>query len=95
MTAAIIVLVLLQVADLVTSYVGLVRRGKREANPAMRWLLDRFGFAAIVFVKVAGTVALVALALHLPSTMGLFGLGLLVAGQVYVLWNNLKVLDVI
>ena len=53
-----VVYVLLNVGDLVSTYVGL-RAGLREANPLMSGLLAQSGFGALIAYKLAVIVAVV------------------------------------
>ena len=47
---AIVVLALLQVSDAYSTHLVL-SKGGYEANPVMRWILDRFGFGGMFVLK--------------------------------------------
>ncbi|MFV1591145.1 DUF5658 family protein [Phaeobacter sp. JH20_36] len=59
MTIAIIVFVLAQLGDVITTKRALSQSGKREANPFMRVLFDRLGVNGGLAVKVLVASALV------------------------------------
>ena len=53
-TATFIAFVVAQIADFVTTILALDRKGTREANPVMKWLMGKIGTApALFFPKVA------------------------------------------
>lgn len=52
-TATFIAFVVAQIADFVTTILALDRKGTREANPVMKWLMGKIGTApALFFPKV-------------------------------------------
>ena len=56
MTLALIVFALAQLADVVTT-LGFLRRGGREVNPIIAWLMARLGGRGWIVVKLAVTAA--------------------------------------
>ena len=53
-TATFIAFVVAQIADFATTILALDRKGTREANPVMKWLMGKVGTApALFFPKVA------------------------------------------
>lgn len=86
----IVLLVLLQTADLLTTYKGL-QMGKKEANPIGRWLLNKLGFAGLVIPKIVLTGLLGYLSYRYPES----GLILLILSNLmmgYVVFHNMKVI---
>ena len=81
--------VILQIGDLVTTYIGL-SRGKREKNPLGRWLHDRFGFAGMVGLKLAVTGLIIWVSTLHP--LGWTALILVCAMMAYAIWHNVNIL---
>lgn len=81
-------LIAIQVADAVTTYIGL-RGGARETNPAVRWVLDRVGMAGWIIIKSA----IVAGAAWLLWSGGQVQMIWIVAGAMaLVVLNNIRVI---
>lgn len=89
-TILVILLALLQIADLVTTYKGL-KMGKKEANPIGRWLLRKLGFIGLVLPKIAVTGFIGWLA-YQNYTSGLVLLILTNLMMGYVFYHNMKVI---
>jgi len=89
MTALIAVaIVLLGLADVVTTALVLDRGGK-EANPLMRWLMDKLGNGWMV-VKLALHIFVAALVWEIPAF--LYGGFVFVALYALIVGNNFRVL---
>lgn len=77
--------VVLSIADGITTWKALKRPGTREANPAMRWLFDKFGTVqTLIVAKGAAIVAVWA-------TMGVYSVWVLAgvnAVYAFVAWRN-------
>lgn len=88
--AALAVLIALQAIDLWTT--SKFRRGhEQEANPVARWVWGRFGFGAVVAVKVGLTAAAVAYVLHYPDEPFAWGvLAIVTLGAGYAAFHNIR-----
>lgn len=84
-----VVFAALQLADYELT-AGILKRGGRELNPAVRWALDRFGNVGLIAWKLlacaAGYVLLAA-----GLTWALAALGVLYAGIVAWNWRQVRV----
>ena len=57
-TATFIAFVVAQIADAGSTILALDRKGVREANPVLRWLMDRIGLGPALFFPKLAYVAL-------------------------------------
>ena len=88
--AAILTLALLQVGDVYTTHLVL-SKGGTEQNPAMRWVLDRFGFGGLVLVKVVMLAVIIYAVLDNQMPLWfLLGLCAMYAGVVVWNWRQHK-----
>lgn len=97
MTALFVLLVVLQVADAWSTLKALKRPGNYEANPAMKWLMDKIGVKeALLFTKVAACSVVWLGVMSLDGQgHGQLATGLLVATCALYAWvikNNLSLL---
>lgn len=95
--AFLFILGLLQIADLVTTFIFLQRNdGIGETNPLMKWLIDKTGFMGPVIGKVLVTGSVAAYTLLLPVTGLTYGLLIItIFLMIWVVINNLMALDVL
>lgn len=91
-TIGLILLVLLQIADLVTTHMFL-KRGATEENPLARWALNNVGFWPLIVAKIVVTSAVIAAILIFPQLWPVLAICLVL--QTFVVLNNLMVLDII
>lgn len=68
---------------------GILKRGGRELNPAVRWALDRFGNAGLIAWKLVAVAAGYVL-LHTGLTLALAGLCVLYVGIVAWNWRQVQ-----
>jgi hypothetical protein len=88
--ALLVLFVLIQVADVVTTRIGL-KRGDDEANLLPAFMFSTFGFwPSVIGIKVIG-LALAILATVFVAKAWIFTGGLCLIGLA-VLWNNWRVL---
>lgn len=89
MTVLFLVLVLLQVADVATTY-RIIRKGMgREANPVMAWLIAKLGLALGL---VAPKMAMLALVYLFVLEQCPYVLAPLIALYLWAIFNNAKVI---
>jgi len=87
--ALLAILIALQVADFVTTYLALRRPGNREANPIVAKVIDALGLVPGLLVVKGSVVALLVVAA--PYLSG-FVLVPLLAMYVWVVINNIGVI---
>jgi hypothetical protein len=81
--------VLLQVADVWTTYKCITSGKGKEANPVMKWIMDKLGLLeGLVLLKIVGTVVVVGL-----LSQFIEALILLNCFYSYIVYNNWKILN--
>lgn len=73
-TATFIAFVVAQIADFVTTILALDRKGTREANPVMKWLMGKIGTAPALFFPKLAYVALATLFMGYPGIEWVYGI---------------------
>jgi hypothetical protein len=94
------VLVMIQLLDLITTWVGISSGRAKESNPRLKWLMDKFGWK-IILVVVKLTLAGISVGMLWMSAGAALWLqwsiwvvlGLLATYYVLVIVNNINVLD--
>lgn len=84
-----VLFVLLQVADAVTTTIGL-DKGGREANPVLRWLFDKIGLAP-AFMITKGVV--IVLFWHYAEAIPLAIWLAMIALYSWIVYNNLGAIE--
>jgi hypothetical protein len=83
-----VILVALQIFDYVSTIKALESGKGIEANPLVRWFMDKLGTRqGLAALKALG----IAVAFFLYSTGSIIGIGLLVALYGYVVFNNFRI----
>lgn len=72
-TATFIAFVVAQIADFVTTILALDRKGTREANPVMKWLMGKIGTAPALFFPKVAYVAIATLFMGHPGIEWVYG----------------------
>jgi hypothetical protein len=79
----------LQILDGITTCQALEGGNGVEANPALKWIMDRVGVVGtLVVTKVLLMAAVIAAALVYPSIYLTWVLGIVVVGYCWVVGNN-------
>lgn len=87
--AAFALMCLLQVGDVIST-IRFLRAGKREANPLIRWLMDKIGVWPTMILKLAATFAAAwVLCFAVPEYLWL--MAPLCAVYAYTVWRNWRV----
>lgn len=90
MTWLLILLIVLSIADIVTTVIG-VKLGASEGNPVARYFLGlKFSIPRMILLKAALCAILGLLLVYYPSWWPLIALNC--AFSVYVVWNNVQVI---
>lgn len=93
MTALFVLLVILQALDAWSTLRALKRPGTIEANPVMRWLMDKIGDLEVMLVlKVAACVAIWFAVMGLPADLGALLLIVCALPYIWAIRGNLKLL---
>ena len=87
MTTLLIALLILQAIDAISTIYLLSREGFAEGNKVLKKLFDRFGMVPTLVVIKGGFIAWV---LYFQAQLPIEILGILCAGYVWVVYNNLK-----
>lgn len=87
--AALILFAALNVADWWTTK-RILDAGGFEANPAMRWVLEKWGFAGLAIVKAGIAAVVIGAVLWWPDLWP--ALAILCPAYVWVVWNNARVM---
>ena len=80
-------MLVLQIADVVTT-LGFLRRGGREANPVVRWIMTRYGNMPGLVLKVALAMALTLVAAWYGASWSIWAL---CAVYAVIVWRNTRV----
>lgn len=88
-TATFIAFVVAQIADFVTTILALDRKGTREANPVMKWLMGKIGTAPALFFPKLAYVALATLFMGYPGIEWVYGI--IAAAFFAVAVNNARI----
>ena len=87
MEALILILLVLQFADFFTTKNALESGKGREANPVMRWVIEKWGTTGLLFSKVVIAVPL----LYYYSLIPVWAILVVIVGYGYVVWNNWRI----
>lgn len=87
------VLLVLQLADVATTYYIVSRQIGREANPFMAWMICQFGLVTGLLLPKAAMLAALYLAVLEPGITH-WALAGLIALYVWVIYNNVGVIRV-
>lgn len=88
MTALLAILILLQIADGLTTY-AIIKRGGTERNPAVRWVMAKLGMIPALIAVKAWAVGLLFVLYLIPN--GIYGMIPLALLYGWVIWNNVRV----
>jgi hypothetical protein len=88
-TATFIAFVVAQIADAGSTILALDRKGVREANPVLRWLMDRIGLGPALFFPKLAYVALATLFMGYPGIEWVYGI--IAAAFFAVAVNNARI----
>lgn len=88
-TATFIAFVVAQIADFVTTILALDRKGTREANPVMKWLMGKIGTAPALFFPKLAYVAIATLFMGYPGIEWVYGI--IAAAFFAVAVNNARI----
>lgn len=85
------VLIILNVADAITTYIALSKDGVTEGNPIIKYLIDRIGvIGALLLAKGSVVVFLLVITLN-GTVMPIWLVGPLVVFYIWVVINNIKI----
>lgn len=87
-----ILITILQIADIATTYIALSRKIGTESNGVLAWLFDKVGMVPTLLVTKGAFIGLLWATAPYQIVPVLAGLALLYG---IVIWNNLKVLGVL
>jgi len=88
-SAFIPLLVLLNVLDVLTTFKALKQPNTSEANPVMKWVLDRAGYKGMIAMKIA-SIFIVG-AIHLKYGLPIAAQVLVIVIYLGVVVNNVRV----
>ncbi len=78
--------IVLEAADVLSTY-HMLARGGREANPIVAWFMRVLG-EAWPLCKLPEVAVIVLLWALVPRPLAVVGLGLMIAGYGFVVWQN-------
>lgn len=87
--ALIVALIVLNVADVYTTY-QLLKAGGSELNKAVAWLIAKCGLVAGLVASKLPVVPLVVLSVYEETVIGQVMLGVLCACAGWVVWHNYR-----
>jgi uncharacterized protein YacL len=86
---ALVLLLTLQAADVVTTFLALQNKNNMEANPILRALFNKVGLLPGLLVAKLGFIALLCIFRHDVHPYAMYAL---CVGYAYIVYNNIKVL---